>query len=460
MDNEFTQRRQEDYERAVAFSTDFSAREWCNRLVLLHYQRKQLDTLARHAIERSSFYRDLYKSIRTDRPIHLEDLPVINKKNIMENFDRIITDPRLKLDEIHDYIDHLTHDDYYRGEYRILTSSGTTGFRGIFVYDRKAWSTILAAVNRAASLMGVSPSIRLKIASIGANTPLHLSYRRATSMDFGLHDYKRLDAKESIDVLVNTLNAFQPEYLHTYASIASLLACEQLEGRLRIKPSIIVSSAELLTEKMKKQIKQAWNVIPFNSYSTTEGLLAIECTHHTGIHLFEDLCIVEVVDENNQPVPDDSPGHKILFTNLYQYTQPIIRYEISDMMTVAANRCPCGRPFRRIIAMEGRNDDMLHLSGMNGTPVSIPPYFFHSAMATLSDVIEYQVVQRKKEIIFKIVLRREARPEEAAAKVKERITKEFTSYRVICPDIRLRIVDRIERDPEKMGKVKLVKREL
>ena len=398
--------------------------------------------------------------ISFDHPVNLKDLPVINKQSIMKNFDGVITDQRLKIDDINDYIENLSFDDYYFGEYRVLTTTGSTGLRGVFVYGREAWSVILAAVNRASSLMGLPAIEGMKIASIGANTPLHLSYRRAVSMDMGSHVYRRFEAKDRIDALVNALNDFQPDYIHAYATIASLLASEQQEGCLRIKPSTVVTSAEVLTDTARELIRQAWHIEPFNSYSTTEGALAIECAHRTGMHLFEDLGIFEVVDDHDCPVPDGMPGYKILFTNLYQYVQPVIRYEMSDMMTVTDAPCPCGCSFRRIVFMEGRNDDIITMVDARGKIVSIPPYFFHGPMAKLSQVREYQIIQKKDGLHFRIVLKQGIEKKTVAESIKKMMRREFESYKLVCPDIHVAFVHRIVRDSSMMGKVKLVKKEI
>jgi phenylacetate-CoA ligase len=456
LENEYNKKRMEDARRANALAEEFAAREQWARTELIRFQQRQLDSLVRYAVKHSPFYRQLYRFVPRDEPVAIETLPVIDKRTVMDNFDRIVTDERLNLDQLYDYIDSLSRDDYYIGEYRVLTTSGSTGLKGVFIFDREAWIRILASMNRAASMMGLSPFKRMRIASVGANSPLHLSYRRAVSMDFGLHDYCRLEASQRIDDLVRELNAFQPEYLHTYSSVASLLAIEQKAGRLKIQPNVIITSAELLTATMGETIRTAWNVIPFKSYSTTEGILGIECTYHTGIHILEDLGIIEVVDDNNKPIPDGSPGMKILFTNLYQYTQPVIRYEISDMVTISSETCPCGLPFRRIVSIEGRNDDILYIEGLKDKSVAIPPFVFHGIIALFSDIMEYQIIHRDDGIHFRFVPSEKSRREETGLIFKDRMRKELETLQVKCPKIHIEFVDHIERDPQKMGKIKLV----
>ena len=79
-----------------------------------------------------------------------------------------------------------------------------------------------------------------------------------------------------------------------------------------------------------------------------EGTFAVECQAHDGLHVFEDLFILEPVDHQNRPVPAGEYADKVLLTVLFNYTQPLIRYELTDSICMAATPCPCGYTFARI----------------------------------------------------------------------------------------------------------------
>src|SRR5262249_659217 len=156
------------------------------------------------------------------------------------------------------------------------------------------------------------------------------------------------------------LNRHQPEVLSGYPSALALLAGEQLEGRLRITPTVVATTSEVRTPEMTARIRDAWRVEPFNCLGLTEtGISATDCPEHSGLHLDEDACLFEVVDERNRPVPPGRQGEKVLVTNLDNRTQPFVRFEVTDLMTVSDDPCACGRTFRRITALEGRSDDVL-----------------------------------------------------------------------------------------------------
>src|SRR5215218_2934341 len=55
----------------------------------------------------------------------------------------------------------------------------------------------------------------------------------------------------------------------------------------------------------------------------------------TGMHLFEDLVIPEVVDNDYRPVPLGHSGDRLLVTVLFSRTIPLIRYELTDRLRLS-----------------------------------------------------------------------------------------------------------------------------
>ena len=154
------------------------------------------------------------------------------------------------------------------------------------------------------------------------------------------------------------------------------LADEQHAGRLRMSPRILVTSAELRTPQMTHRLVEAFGVHPFNVFACTEGLFGSECEHHQGIHLLEDTTLVENVDPDGQPVPAGEPGARLLVTNLYNLVQPLLRLEVTDLVTLDPDPCPCGRILARMNTIHGRSDDILSLPARDGSPVAIHPLHF------------------------------------------------------------------------------------
>ncbi len=209
---------------------------------------------------------------------------------------------------------------------------------------------------------------------------------------------ERLDAAFPISQLVARLNALQPDVLVAYASMIRALAGEQLDGRLRIAPRAVNSSSEVLTAQAREMATRAWRISPFNVYAATEtGGIAAECAQHRGMHLFEDLVVTEVVDDAYRPVPPGQPGDRLLVTVLSSRTIPLIRYEMTDRVTLATEPCPDGLPLRLLTAIEGRTDDFLVLPAATGGTVRVHPVVFHRELDLL-DAAGWQVRQAESAI--------------------------------------------------------------
>ncbi|MET0832619.1 MAG: AMP-binding protein, partial [Actinomycetota bacterium] len=295
---------------------------------LAAHQRRRLEEMVRHAAASSPFYRERYAGVGLGPagPVELGQLPTVDKATVMDRFDDLVTDRGLTLAAVEAHLDGLDGDQLLDGRYRAMATGGSTGRKGVFVADRPEWRQYLAGFFRWNHYVGLKPRLprRVRIASIAAARPLHMTYRMAASIDVGMYRVLRLEAATPPAAMVEALNRHQPEFLYAYGSVLGLLAAEQLEGRLRISPATIASSGETHTGELRDAIRAAWETSSFELYAMTEaGILGTHCEQHSGIHLFEDQAIVEVVDEHDRPVPDGQLGHKLLVTNLVTRTQPL-----------------------------------------------------------------------------------------------------------------------------------------
>lgn len=129
---------------------------------------------------------------------------------------------------------------------------------------------------------------------------------------------------------------------------------------------------------------QTFGVPPVSQFVSTEGLAGYSTPGEAAIRFATDMCITELVDEDNRPVPDGTPSAKVLLTNLHNHTQPLIRYELTDRFV----RHPtAGDPYLHA-TVDGRADEAFRY----GT-VTIDPLMIRTIMVTAPDVVEYQVRQ-------------------------------------------------------------------
>ena len=369
----------------LAYRRQLRRRDRWGRVELLGYQQRALNRLRKHAFNKSSFYRDFHAG-KLDQP--LTELPVLTKATLMENFDQLVTRSNVRLTDVEDYLSRLRGNELFRQRYFVSATAGTTGRRGVFLWNFVEWVQVVGSYNRAFDWAGSTAGLthRVKTAVVSSTNPTHQSARVGASIHSRLVPTLRIDSGEPLDGIVTRLNAWQPQMLIAYASMLRLLAGEQLAGRLTIAPRFLFSASEVLTNSTRRLATTAWNRKPYNVYAATETSgIAAECDQHAGMHLFEDLVITEVVDSDNEPVPPGQYGAKVLVTVLFSRTLPLIRYEMSDSIQLAQDHgCPCGRPYALITGIQGREQEALDFPTPQGGVRSIQPIVFHHIMDAIS----------------------------------------------------------------------------
>jgi phenylacetate-CoA ligase len=440
--------------RTLGGTRQVLARERWSRDELDAYQRRRLGELVAQTSTRSPFYKAHYGGSIGASEVELQRLPPVSKAAWMGAFNDVVADPALRLAEVDAYLATVRDDQLYLGEYRIMASSGTTGRRGVYVWNQRDWLDLLGIVMRPTRAMRMGPRLpRIRFAIIGAPDAKHMTYRLGASMDAGVFRTLRLAATQPLPDLVAALQRFQPHVLSAYPSIAALLAAEQRAGRLSISPRGIGTSSELRTEDMTHAIREAWGVEPMNAYALTEtGLAAWTCPEANALHACEDSCILESVDDAGRPVPAGRQGSRLLVTSLLNHTQPVIRLEVSDQLTFAREPCACGRTLRVIEVLHGRADDILDLPGKSGGRVTLHPIHLRSPLAAMREVIGYQITRRPRELDIQVIL---AAPDPTlSSRLAERIVAALRAHGVADLPVRVRAVETIARTPG--GKLKLV----
>ena len=171
-------------------------------------------------------------------------------------------------------------------------------------------------------------------------------------------------------MLVAGLNAAEPkvEALQGWPSIIRLLALEALAGRLTLAPTWVSVAGEVCTPPVREAVRAAWGIELSEFWGCSEGTYAFPCGVGEGMHIADDLVILEPVDTQGNVVPYGQPADRVLLTNLYNLEQPLIRYDIADAMTITDTPCPCGCAHRRITYVHGRMDGVFELQGGVAVP--------------------------------------------------------------------------------------------
>ena len=349
-------------------------------------QQPRLARLVAFARQHSAYYRDLYQ----DLPEHIEDvtlLPVTNKAELMAHFDEVVTDPDVSLASVQEFVaDPARIGERFAGKYLVATTAGTTGTtgtRGVFVLDDRYWAVtsglmgILAARwlswRDVARLVARGSRFAEVVATGGHFLSVAASTREQREKPRRHRRLGVFSVHTPLPQLVTQLNAFDPTLLGGYASVLRMLATEQHDRRLHVKPVLVLSTAEGLPPAERDRLELVFDAVVREVYGCTEsGYSAYGCAEGW-LHLLEDWVIVEPVDAGHRPVPPGTVSHTALITNLANRVQPIIRYDVGDRILVSPDPCPCGDP-ATAIRVQGRASDVLTFPAGDGRGViTVPP---------------------------------------------------------------------------------------
>lgn len=428
----------------LALVNQMTARDSWSRERLLAYQRGRLREAIAHAVRHSPYYRQAIGEAARG-PLRLQDLPILTKSTLMAEFDRIVTDPRLRRQDVERHIADPQGGPPLSGKYLAFATGGSTGERGIMVYGPRTQTLAAANAWRWIGVLGIQSNTR--VLGIGAASSIHVSNRLFEALRGGRPDAPRLAVTMPLSEIVAGLNADQPEVLITYPSLLRRLAEEQAAGRLRIAPRHFCSVAEMLTQDLRELARATWAVPVLDSYGTTEtGLMGAECPWNTGIHLAEDMLVVEVVDRDDRPVPPGATGDRVLVTPLFNRVLPLIRYEISDMVTLADGPCPCGRPHRRLASIEGRREDVLTLPARGGGVATVQGVRFRAALSRMPVVRQFRVAPLPGGLKIEVVLQPDAtQREETLSAIRQAVLAELDQVGAAPETLTVEAVEEIAR---------------
>lgn len=218
------------------------------------YQAESLRRLRDYAYTHSPFYRQFHKGLE-GRPLH--ELPILTKAMLMEHFDELVTDRALRLADVRAYAAQGEAGKRYRNRYWVNATSGSSGHPGFFVFNDAEWATILASFARSQEWSGVRISLtrQQRMATVASISPWHMSSQVAAAAKSWWRPSLRLPASQPLPQTVEQLNGWRPDVLIAYASMAGILAEEQLAGRLHIRPQVVYSASEVLTRQTRQRVR-------------------------------------------------------------------------------------------------------------------------------------------------------------------------------------------------------------
>lgn len=396
-------------------------RQWLNTHELEEIQRKMLRKIIKHAYDNVPLYHEKFRSagIMPDDIKTVEDLnkiPITTKEEIQKNFPSNIIPKSVDLNKC-----------------RKTTTSGSTGIPLTIIYDEKADDYEKAIALRPNLTCG--QGIRDKWAVI--TSPKHIKNRK-WFQKFGVFNPDYLSVFDNPKKQISILEKLNPVVLDGYASSIYLLAQEMKDsGNDKINPKLIYTTAEILEKNVRKYINSVFGVEVLDQFGCVElARTAWECHEHAGYHMDIDSVIMEFVSDNEHV----SPGERgdILYTGLYNYSMPFIRYSIGDVGVPSDEKCPCGRGLPLMKLVEGRKDAYMQLPSGR----ILPPIVWPVITEKIQGIAHCKIIQEKRDVIKVQIVKGKYFLED----IPDRIKKDILNALGETLHIEIEILDKIPRD--------------
>lgn len=355
-------------------------------------QEKKLREMLSYAYENSAYYRRKFeasgitnKNIQT---IPLLQIPTITKAEMLENFDELVTASDLTQDGLRKFdFEEAKNRKTYLEKYHVVHSSGSMGKPGYFVYDEAAWSSMLLGIIRGA-LWNMS---MLQILQLLARGPriVYLAatdgrYGGAMAVGDGIDGIRasqiHLDIKTPLDQWIVQIREFKPNIIIGYPSAIKILAELVDQGDVVLKVIRIVSCGEPLGSSLRNYLEKVFEARVVNFYGASESLaLGVEINKQEGMFLFDDMNVIEVIDGN------------MYLTSLYNFVQPLIRYKITDNLTITKPQSNSIYPFTKAEGLLGRSEDIMWFTDEVGKREFLHPLAIEGFC--IEGLLDYQFVQ-------------------------------------------------------------------
>jgi phenylacetate-coenzyme A ligase PaaK-like adenylate-forming protein len=361
---------------------------------MLGIQEARWRKLVHFVYEKSPYYRRIMKEANLSPNVAAPtDFPVLTKQIIQDHFNEIVTDSRIKQNDVHSYVAKGDPDSLYLGKYHVLKTSGSTGKPGYFVSSS------------AEVVEGVAPSVarghvgtrrrKKRIAMVGfaksfAGSSQTMNFCNRIWLAKQLVDYRPISIEQPFVKVLEELQQFQPHILSGYAKLLLLIADAQRSGKINLQPDSVDSGGEQLLETDRRYLKETFSCAVNNHYGSTEGFSMGICRDgENSMELYEDHLIFGI---------NESDTH---ITNLHGFTMPLIRYQLRDILI--PRPIEEARPFRRVECFVGRSDEIPYFVTEENNRVTVHPLAFDPLMPPGVKSF-YMISERANKVAFHILL--------------------------------------------------------
>jgi putative adenylate-forming enzyme len=382
---------------------------------LTAWQDRRAASLVEHVRAHSPFHRTHWEGIGS---ADWRTFPTVDKAMMMAAFDTFTTIGIRRDDAMRVALDAETRRDFSAvvAGHTVGLSSGTSGHRGLFLVspdEQTRWAgTILAR-----AIPDLRPGHRVAF-FLRANSRL---YERTGSVV----QFRFFDLMQPLAEVIESLNRFMPRLIVGPPSLLAQLADARERGVLRVRPSRLISVAEVLEPQDRARLESVFDAPVGQVYQCTEGLVAVSCPHGE-LHVQEDVMVLQPTTID----PADPLRIVPTLTDLWRRSQPIIRYRLGDILRLDPAPCRCGSRWQRIAAVEGRQDDVCWFPRADDTLRLIFPDAIRRMILLADDRIrEYRAEQSAAgELQVHLIVDPAAPFTEVAAQVRRTVHAALAGY--------------------------------
>jgi phenylacetate-CoA ligase len=395
-----------------------------------------------HRIER---LKKLFSIANMEVKYYRNDLPDdIDHVNLVEKMENLPIVSREKMDENREDFLNQKLQKFY-----INTTSGSTGYPFKVLVSLKAKCLRIASLHYFLSWWGVN--LGDKHVYVWGNTERNkFSKSIASYFKNWLQSRMYINVFEinenNINSILKSISGFKPKYMRGYVSAFVEIANIIKKKKIIFKNDfcvVIVVTAEVLFDEQKELIETVFGCKVANEYGSSEvGIIGFECPKGS-VHLNEYCNYVRTNKNNN-----------VLITDLFNYKMPIINYFNKDRLEISEKKCSCGRSTKIISSIQGRITD--YIVREDGIKVSSFVLNFiimeiNNSEQYENSIKQFKFVQKNSELIAEIV-------------ANDNYTSDVDAIIIqlvklnICPDVKVKIIQKEFIPREKSGKLLFFKR--
>lgn len=364
--------------RVVYYLASANRRLYWDKDKLRRFQDKRLRQVVRYAYDHVPFYNHYFRKVGLD-PSSIRGICDLNKLPVIKKQELKRQNP-----------EELVSEEYDIRTLKKVRTSGSTGkpFQVYINGKEDAWRK--AIYMRANIACGQKP----RDCWVVMTSPHHFNDTTKIQRKLGIFAQTCISLFESTDTKLNEIADAKPDVLDGYSGSLYLLAREvKKRGLSVINPRIMFGSSELIDLQSRRYMEEVFNAPFCDQLGAGEvNRTAWQCLERQGYHMDVDSVITEFLNENGETVSDGKRG-EVVYTSLYNFTMPFIRYAIGDVGAPSDESCPCGRTLPLMKMIEGRKDSLLKLPGNR----IVSPMVFNYAISSFkyyADIDQYRIRQR------------------------------------------------------------------